>query len=215
MKLYSYWRSSASWRVRTALHFKGVAFEYVPVHLLKDGGEQNQSAYRALNPGRTVPTLEWADGGGHVRRLSQSMAILEYLEETHPRPPLLPKDAFARGLVRQRAEQVNSGMQPLHNLSVLQRLEALGVDENAWAHEWIARGAEALEVLAKASAGKHFVGDAVTFADVLLVPQLYNLRRFHVDLAPYPTLTRLESAALKLPAFQAALPEAQPDAPAP
>ncbi|RMG14904.1 MAG: maleylacetoacetate isomerase [Deltaproteobacteria bacterium] len=209
MKLYGYWRSSCTYRVRIALYHKGIPFETVPVHLVEGGGAQHQAPYRSLNPMRQVPYLELPDGRG----IAQSMAILEYLEETHPTPPLLPEHPLERARVRQLAEMVNAGVQPLQNLSVLQALKGLGVDAKAWAASWIARGLAALEAEAKRSAGTYLVGEQLTLADLFLVPQLYNARRFEVDLAPYPTLTRVEAQCLALEAFQRALPERQPDAP--
>ncbi len=208
MKLHGYWRSSASWRVRIALAWKDLAYDYVPVHLVRGGGEQHAQGYRASNPMRQVPLLA-LDGGVE---LSQSLAIIEYLEERHPAPGLLPADPIARARARQLAEIVNSGIQPLQNLAVLQHLDTLAVDRNAWAVHWISRGLEALESLAKTTAGRYAVGDAVSIADLCLIPQLYSSRRFPVDLAPYPTLLRIEAACAELPAFQAAHADRQPDA---
>lgn len=212
MKLYSYWRSSCSWRVRIALNLKGLSYEYAPVHLVKDGGEQNSEAYRALNPMRTVPTLEVTEGG-RVRHLAQSLAILEYLEERYPSPALLPKDAWGRAHVRMLAELVNSGIQPLQNLSVLQRIKGeLKGDDRAWCAHWIERGLTAFQTAVKETAGTYCHGDTVSFADICLVPQLYGARRFGVDLKPYELLTRIEAACASLPAFQAAHADRQPDA---
>jgi len=213
VRLHNYWRSSASWRARLGLHLKGVSFEYVPVHLLKDGGQQNTDAYRAINPMRTVPTLEWVEADGTTRRLSQSLAILEYLEEVVPSPALLPRDAYLRGRTRMLAEMVNSGIQPLHNTAVVQRIKnELQADEKAWAAHWLDRGLGALEAAVQPTAGRYCVGDAVTMADVCLVPQLYAARRFGADLSRCATLLRIEAACAELPAFQAAHPDRQPDA---
>jgi maleylpyruvate isomerase len=212
MKLYSYWRSSCSWRVRIALNLKGLHYTYEAVHLLKDGGQQNSEAYRAVNPMRTVPTLEFEEGGV-VRRLSQSLAILEYLEERYRTPALLPAEPLLRARVRMLSEMVNSGIQPLQNLAVLQWVKGeLKGDDKAFAAHWNARGLAALEAAVKETAGTYCVGDTVSFADICLVPQLHGGRRFGVDLTPYPTLTRIEAACDKLPAFQAAHPDRQPDA---
>ncbi|MET0403350.1 MAG: maleylacetoacetate isomerase [Cystobacter sp.] len=212
MKLYGYWRSSCSWRVRIALNLKGLAYESVPVHLVKDGGAQHSAAYRALNPLGVVPTLEFTEAGT-VHHLSQSLAILEYLEERHPSPALLPADPVLRARVRMLAEVVNSGIQPLQNLAVLQHVKGeLKGDDKVWAARWIDRGLAGLQALAERSAGRYCVGDGVTFADVCLVPQLYGARRFGVDLAPYGVLTRIEEACASLPAFQAAHADRQPDA---
>jgi maleylpyruvate isomerase len=212
MRLHNYWRSSCSWRVRIALHLKGLAFEYVPVHLVKDGGAQHSESYRALNPLRTVPTLEF-EHAGRVHHLSQSLAILEYLEERYPLPALLPADALGRAHARMLAEVVNSGIQPLQNLMVTQRVKAeLHGDDRAWNAHWIDRGLGALQALAERTAGRYLVGDAVSFADICLVPQLYSARRFGVDLGPYGLLTRVETACAGLAAFQAAHADRQPDA---
>jgi maleylpyruvate isomerase len=210
IRLYSYWRSSASWRARIALGWKGVAFEYRAVHL---GGEQHADEYAARNPMQQVPTLEW-DEGGTVRRISQSMAILEYLEETIPEPPLLPREPWLRARARQLAEIVNSGVQPFQNTPSLGYVkDTLGGDEKAWARHFIARGLAALERSAAETAGKFLVGDAPSFADVCLVPQLYGARRFGVDFAPLPLLVRVEAACNTLPAFANAQPDRQPDTP--
>ena len=213
LRLHSYWRSSASWRVRLGLKLKGLEYEYLPVHLLKDGGQQHSDAYRALNPLRTVPTLEWTEEDGTVRRLSQSLAILEYLEARQPSPSLFPKDLYLQARARMLAEMVNSGLQPMQNLSVLQRIKReLNADDKAWAAYWNVRGLEALEAAVKPTAGRYCVGDEVSVADICLVPQLYGSRRFGVDLTPYPTLLRIEAACNELAAFQAAHPDRQPDA---
>lgn len=212
MKLYGYWRSSASWRARIGLAWKEIPYEYVPVHLLREGGEQHGDAHRARNPMRQVPTLEWTEGG-ETFRVSQSMAILEYLEDRYPERPLLPKTPFLRAKARQLAEIVNSGIQPLQNLSVLARLDAHGVDKAAWLSEWIGRGLNALETAAREVSGKYSVGDDVSIADACLVPQMYAARRFGVDLEPYPTLRAIEAACEALPAFRAAHADSQPDAP--
>ena len=212
MRLYGYWRSSSSWRVRIALGLKGLAYEHVPVHLLKDGGEQHSEGYRALNPMRTVPLLEVSEGG-RVVRLAQSMAIIEYLEERHPSPPLLPGGPVERARVRMLAELMNSGIQPLHNLSVMQRIKnELHGDDKAWSAYWIDRGLTSLRALVQESAGRYCVGDTVSLADVFLVPQLYAARRFGVDLGSYGLLTRIEAECAGLSAFQAAHAERQPDA---
>jgi maleylpyruvate isomerase len=208
IRLYGYWKSSCSWRVRIALGWKGVAWESIPVHLVKDGGKQNDDAYVARNPLRQVPWLELADGRG----IGQSLAILEWLEEVHPEPPLLPADGYLRAKARQIAEGVNSGIQPLQNLAVLQHVKrTLGADADAWARHWIARGFEGLEAQVAGSAGKFAVADWPSFADVCLVPQLFNARRYGVELAAYPTLLRVEAACMELPAFAAAHPDRQGD----
>jgi maleylpyruvate isomerase len=215
VKLYNYWRSSSSWRVRIALAHKGLDYEYVPVNLIRDGGEQHKDIYAGLNPMHEVPTLTFEEGGRTVV-LAQSMAILEYLEERFPTPSLLPRDPVQRGKVRQLANMVNAGIQPLQNLAVLIHVEqALRADKNAWAAHWIERGLHALEQEARRLAGKALVGDAVSFADVCLVPQLAAARRFGVALDALPTLLRIESNLAALPAFQKAHADRQMDAPAP
>jgi maleylpyruvate isomerase len=221
MRLYGYWRSSASYRVRIALALKGVTYEHVPVHLVRDGGEQRAPDYRAKNPMAQVPTLELeadldeCEGPeGAVVRLSQSIAILEWLDETYPTPPLFPKKALDRARARELAEIVNSGIQPLQNLPLMAELKRLGGDQAgpAFARSVNEHGLAALEAKASASAGRYLVGDDVTIADVCLVPQLYGARRFGVDVAAYPTLARVEAALVVLPAFAEAHPDRQPDA---
>ena len=210
VRLWSYYRSSASWRVRIALHFKGLAFEYRPVNLL--AGEQLSEAYRAVNPLGAVPTLEL---DGH--RLSESMALVEYPEETRPQPPLLPKTPLARARARRIAEAINAGIQPLQNLRVLRKLDADfhagAAGQKAWGAHFNEVGLAAVEALAQESAGRCCVGDEVTVADVFLVPQLSGARRFGVDLGAFPTLVRLEAELEQLPAFARAHPRAQPDCP--
>lgn len=208
MKLYGYWRSSSSWRVRLALEWKGLPYEYAAVHLLRDGGEQHTEAHLARNPMGQIPVLELADG----TQLSQSLAILEYLEEIHPSPALLPEDPIERATARQLAEIVNAGIQPLQNLAILQTIKGYGADEKAWAARWVSKGLEAFEKVAASSSATYSVGDSVSIADVCLVPQLYSARRFAVDLEPYPNLRRIEEACAALPAFQAAHADRQPDA---
>jgi maleylpyruvate isomerase len=208
MKLYGYWRSSATWRVRIALHSKGIAFEYVVLSLVRDGGEHRQESHLARNPIGQIPVLELDDG----RHLAQSLAIIEYLDETAPARPLLPADPWLRGRARMIAEMVNSGIQPLQNVSTLREVKALGGDEREWSQLFIGRGLEAAEKAIGPTVGRYCVGDAVTLADVCLVPQLYNARRFGVDVAPYPRLLTVEAACAELPAFHAAHPDQQIDA---
>lgn len=211
IRLHGYYRSSATWRVRIALHHKQLAYETVPVHLVANGGAQFSDAYRALNPMREVPALE-IDG----LVLTQSLPILEYLEETRPAHPLLPSNAADRAHARRIAEVINAGIQPVQNLRVLNYVEkTLGAGpegRQAWAAHWIRFGFDGLEAIVAQTAGTYCVGDAVSLADLCLVPQVYNARRFSVDLTPYPTLVRVEAALLQLPAFVAAAPEVQPDA---
>lgn len=213
MKLFNYWRSSASWRVRIGLHLKGLEFEYVPVHLVDDGGQQHQADYKAKNPMAQVPTLV-VEHAGTSFSLTQSLAILELLDETWPEPALLPKNPVLRAHARRLAEIVNSGIQPLQNLSVTRRLEGLGVDTKPWLSHFIGTGLAALEAAARDGAGRFLVGDEPSLADCCLVPQLYSARRFGVALDGLPTLLRVEATCAALPAFERAHPDVQPDAPA-
>ncbi len=212
MKLYDYFRSSAAYRVRIALNLKGVAPERAFVHLRK--GDQRADEYLALNPQGLVPTLVADDG----TVLTQSIAILEWLDETYPNPPILPRDADGRARVRSLALAVACDIHPLDNTRVLAYLTGtLGATEaqkNGWYKYWIDVGFEALETrLARESAtGRFCHGDAPTIADVCLVPQMANARRVDFDFAPYPTLVRIEAACRALPAFVAAAPSNQPDA---
>ena len=213
--LYGYWRSSAAYRVRIALNLKGLAYESKPVHLLRDGGEQHASAYRQLNPQQLIPCLV---DGEHV--VTQSVAIMEYLDETHPAPPLLPADPAGRARVRALALAVACDVHPLGNLRVLQYLEAqFGADEGAraeWSRHWIATGFDSIERLLADSAatGRYCHGDTPGLADACLVPQMYNARRWKLPLDNYPTIVRIADACNELEAFRCAAPEAQPDAPA-
>ena len=209
--LRSYFRSSCSWRVRISLAYKGISYETIPVHLLKDGGQQHGEAHRSANPMRELPVLLVGD-----EPLAQSMAILEYLEEAHPSPALLPQDSIARARVRQMAEVINSGIQPIQNLRVMQKLQKdfslEKSDAMKWSADWIKFGFDALEVLVAKHSGKYCFGDEPSIADACLIPQLFNARRFSVDLEPYPNLTRVEEALNAIEAFQASHPSQQPDA---
>ncbi len=213
MKLYSYFRSSASYRVRIALNLKGLTYEYVAVHLTRNGGEQFGAEYRSMNPQALVPVLQ---DGSHA--LTQSLAIIEYLDEIHPQPPLLPRDPVERARVRALALNIACEIHPLNNLRVLQYLTGkLGLTEevkNQWYHHWIALGFQALETqLANSQeTGKFCHGDTPTLADCCLIPQLTNARRFKGDVSAYPTLLRIERNCNELPAFQRAAPDRQPDA---
>jgi maleylpyruvate isomerase len=212
MRLYGYWRSSSTWRVRIALAYKRLGYQYDAVHLVRGGGEQHTPRFQAINPLGEVPVLEIEDHGV-VRRLSQSLAIIDYLERTVPDPPLSPADPFLAARARQLAEMVNAGIQPLQNGGVLARVrDQLHADEAAWARHYIARGLAALELVGKETAAPFLVGDSPTLADVCLVPQLYNARRYAVDLAALPTLLAAEAACLALPAFTDTHPDRQPDA---
>jgi maleylpyruvate isomerase len=218
IKLYSYWRSTSSWRVRIALHWKGIAHEIVPVHLLADGGQQRQAEYRAKNPMAQVPLLEIDQSStapGTVQRIGQSMAILAYLEERFPEPALLPGDPYLRARVRQLAELVASGIQPLQNLSVTQHLDELGQDSKAWLRHWVGRGIVAFDQTAAETRGSFCVGDQVSWADVCLIPQLYSARRFGIDLSQVPAHLAIEERCQAMEAFRRAGPDQQVDAPAP
>ncbi len=212
MKLYGYFRSSAAYRVRIALNLKGLAPEHASVHLRK--GEQAEPRFAALNPQKFVPALETDDGAP----LTQSLAIIEYLEEVHPHPALLPTDALGRARVRAIALAIACDIHPLNNLRVLTHLgRQLGQDEearNAWYRHWITEGFTALEAMLANDprTGRYCHGDQPTLAAVCLVPQGYNAERFDCDLTPYPTLVRLAAAARALRAFADAAPERQPDA---
>ncbi len=209
LTLYDYHRSSASYRVRIALNLKGAAYERVPVSLLD--GEQASSAYRARNPQGFVPMLE-ADG----QRITQSLAIIDYLDATLPDPRLVPADAADRAHVLALALTVAADIHPLNNLRVLKELTRLGLDQGArddWYRKWVGEGFAALEALAAPRAGRFLFGDAVTLADVCLVPQMYNARRFSAPLDAYPTLVRADAAASALPAFAAAHPDRVAPAP--
>jgi maleylpyruvate isomerase len=213
MKLYNYFRSSASYRVRIALNLKGLPYEYVGVHLTKGGGEQLAASFRALNPEALVPVL---DDGGTL--LTQSLAIIEYLEETHPAPPLLPRDAVERAYVRAIALAVACDIHPLNNLRVLRYLvRTLGVSEeqkDAWYRHWVEDGLAAIEtrLLAEARAGRYTLGDQVSLADVLLVPQIFNAQRMNCRLDHVPTIMRIFGHCMQLPEFVEAQPSNQPDA---
>ncbi|XP_013084764.2 maleylacetoacetate isomerase-like isoform X1 [Biomphalaria glabrata] len=203
--LYSYFRSSASWRVRIALAIKDINYEYKAVHLVKDGGQQHSEEYKRLNPMEQVPTLVI---DGHT--LTQSLPIIEYLEERNPEPPLLPKDSFGRAQVRALSELINSGIQPLQNSTVL---EKVGDGKEEWARSFIVKGFQALETLLKQTSGKYSYGDTVTMADLCLVPQMFAAKRFKVDLEPFPTICRVHDALAELSAFKAADASNQPDTP--
>ncbi len=209
-QLYSYFRSSAAYRVRIALHLKGLAFDTIPVHLLRNGGEQHSSQYRALNPSELVPTL--VDEG---LNLGQSVAILEYLEEAYPIPALLPSDLTQRALVRSVVQTIACDIHPLNNLRVLQYLEnTLRQDEATratWYRHWVTRGLESLENLLSPVSGELCFGNQPTLADCCLIPQIANARRFNTPLDAFPTLVRIDAHCRSLSAFAAAAPEHQPD----
>lgn len=215
LQLYSYFRSSAAYRVRIALALKGLSYETIPIHLLKDGGQQNASHYRSINPQGLVPALQTAEGGPV---LAQSLAILEYLDETYPEPALLPADAMGRARVRAIAQMVACEIHPLNNLRVLRYLvRDLGLSheqKDAWYAHWIALGLQAVEdTLARSSdTGRFCHGDTPGLADCCLVPQYANAQRAGCPTQPYPTIERIVSNCQALPAFVQAAPQNQPDA---
>jgi maleylpyruvate isomerase len=211
VKLYYYYRSSAAYRARIALNLKGIAFETSAVHLVKDGGHNTRPEFRAINPQMRVPVLVLPSG----EILIQSLAIMEYLDETHPEPPFLPKEPIARAKVRGLAEIIACDIHPLNNTSPLRYLkrelhqEQSAID--AWYHHWVTVGFEAYEALVTPG-GPYSYGAAVTLADICLVPQVYNARRLKVPLDKFTRILAIEAACMKLPAFDRARPENQPDA---
>jgi maleylpyruvate isomerase len=210
VKLYSYFRSSAAYRVRIALNLKGFAYETISIHLTKDGGQQFRPDYKAINPQARVPTL-LLDGG---EALTQSLAIIDYLDETHPEPPFLPADPVERARVRALAHTIACDIHPLNNLAPLKYIKSsLGKDQSAidaWYHHWILLGFETVEAALRP--GPYAFGAQVTLADICLVPQVANARRFKVPLDGFPKIVAVDAACIKLPAFEKAKPENQPDA---
>jgi len=210
LKLYSYFRSSAAYRVRIALNLKGLSYEILPIHLTKQGGEQRRPEYRSINPQMRVPAL--ALSGGEV--LTQSLAIIDYIEETHPQPRLLPDDPVRRANIRAIAQTIACDIHPLNNLVVLQYLKrTLDHDQatiDAWYVHWIVSGFEAIEAMI--APGPYAFGAEVTLADLCLVPQVANARRYKVPLEKFPRIVAVDAACQKLAAFEQARPENQPDA---
>ena len=210
MKQYTYFRSSAAYRLRIALNLKGITAEPIAVHLTKDGGKQHTPEYRAINPQRRVPSLVLDSG----EILIQSPAIIEYLDEIHPNPPLLPTDPIERARVRAFAAVIGCDIHPLNNLAPLQYLRRVMKQEqvaiDAWYHHWIIEGFNALETMIRS--GPHCFGSKFTIADIYLVPQMYNARRLKVPLDAYPKLVAADAELMKHPAFDKARPENQPDA---
>jgi maleylpyruvate isomerase len=208
--LYTYFRSSAAYRVRIALNLKGLAYDMVPIHLTKEGGQNFKPEFRAINPQMRVPALALDDGD----ILIQSLAIIEYLDEVHPEPPLLPRDPLARAKARALAHLIACDIHPLANVSPLRYLKnKLGHEQpdiDAWYHHWVLTGFEALEAMM--APGPFACGAQVTLADVCIVPQVYNARRLKVPLDRFPKIVAVDAACLKLAAFDKARPENQPDA---
>ncbi|WP_460862057.1 maleylacetoacetate isomerase [Rheinheimera gaetbuli] len=211
MKLYGYWRSSAAYRVRIALNLKQLSFENLPVHLVKNGGEQHSDSYKVLNPAELVPTFIDGDIS-----LNQSLAIIEYLEEMHPEPALLPQEPAAKAKVRALALDIACDIHPLNNLRVLQYLSGtLALTDEAktaWIQHWLHTGFNALEQRLTCSAGHYCFGDSLTLADICLVPQVYNAQRFSLDMTAYPVIAAIHHHCQQLAAFALAAPEQQPDA---
>jgi maleylacetoacetate isomerase len=208
--LYSYFRSSAAYRVRIAFSLKGLSYDTAAIHLQKEGGQNRKPAYRAINPQMRVPALKLDSG----EILTQSLAIIEYLDEVHPQPPLLPRGSVQRAQVRALAELVACDIHPLNNLGPLRYLKnELGQDQSkidAWYHHWVREGFDALETMVRP--GPYAYGSDVTLADICLVPQVANARRLKVPLDSYPKIVAVDAACAKLSAFEAARPENQPDA---
>jgi maleylacetoacetate isomerase len=210
VQLYTYFRSSAAYRVRIALNLKGLSAEMVPIHLQKAGGLNKKPEYRAVNPQMRVPALRLDSGDV----LTQSLAIIEYLDEVHPEPPLLPRDGVERARVRALAQLIACDIHPLNNVSPLRYLKnELGQDQakiDRWYHHWILEGFDAMEVMVRPA--PYAFGSAVTLADICLVPQVYNARRLKVPLDRFPKVVAIDATCAKLAAFERAQPENQPDA---
>jgi maleylpyruvate isomerase len=210
VKLYSYFRSSAAYRVRIAFNLKGLSYETVPIHLQKEGGQNLKPDYRAINPQMRVPALKLDSG----ELLTQSLAIIEYLDEVHPQPPLLPRDPVDRAKVRALAQLIACDIHPLNNLAPLRYLKnELGQDQtkiDAWYHHWVLAGFDALEAMVHP--GPYAFGADVTIADICLAPQVANARRLKVPLERFPKIVAIDAACAELPAFERARPENQPDA---
>jgi maleylacetoacetate isomerase len=210
VQLYTYFRSSAAYRVRIALNLKGLSADMVPIHLQKAGGLNKKPEYRAVNPQMRVPALRLDSGDV----LTQSLAIIEYLDEVHPEPPLLPRDGVERARVRALAQLIACDIHPLNNVSPLRYLKnELGQDQakiDRWYHHWILEGFDAMEVMVRPA--PYAFGSAVTLADICLVPQVYNARRLKVPLDRFPKVVAIDATCAKLAAFERAQPENQPDA---
>ncbi|XP_041668660.1 maleylacetoacetate isomerase isoform X2 [Cheilinus undulatus] len=203
--LHGYFRSSCSWRVRIAFALKGIEYDQVPVNLIKDGGQQRTQEFKTINPMQQVPAVEI---DGFI--LCQSLAVIQYLDETRPGPRLLPADPKKRAQVRMISDLIASGIQPLQNLYVIQKI---GAEKVQWSQHFINRGFQALEPILKETAGKYCVGDEISMADICLAPQVYNAERFKVDMEQFPTIKRLNQTLLEIDAFKVSHPSSQPDTP--
>lgn len=211
-KLYSYFRSSSSYRVRIALNYKQIPYEYIPVHLLDQGGHQNKLEYLKINPKQEVPTL--VHNGNFI---SQSVAIIEYLDELKPENKLFPDDLIAKAEVRQICEIINSGIQPLQNLRILKKLiNDFGISEGQkikWIKDVISSGLAALEINLTKTSGTFCIANHITAADLFLIPQIYNAERYEMDMRPYPNIMKVNTNCMKIESFRKAHPDFQPDAP--
>ncbi len=212
LKLYNYYRSSASYRVRAALNYKKLNYEYVPIHLVKNNGEQNTPEFRQLNPMGEVPCLVHGD-----HTISQSMAIFTYLDDIFPEKPLFPSEPYKKAKIIEFCEHINSGIHPIQNLKVLRKLEReFKIDEDKkmqWAAYWIVRGFQSLENMLRFTTDKYCFGNEVTAADMFLTPQVYNATRFQVDMSLFPLIENIEKNCLELDCFRDAFPGVQPDTP--
>ncbi|MBE8168712.1 MAG: maleylacetoacetate isomerase [Shewanella sp.] len=217
MKLYGYWRSSAAYRVRIALNLKELQAEHISVHLVKEGGQQHKPEYVEMNPQELVPTFIAQDKkSGETLTLTQSLAIIDYLDDVYPQASLLPTAAREKAIVRSMALLVACDVHPVNNLSILQYLSnEFEADDSAkakWYQHWVHKGFVALEAMLEKYSGKYCFGDVVTLADLCLVPQVYNANRFNVSMEAYPNIVRVWNACNDLKSFDDALPENQPDA---
>lgn len=211
-QLWNYFRSSASFRARIALHYKGIDFDYKPVHLVKSGGEQYSSEYKKLNPQGEVPCLVDLKNN---KAISQTVAIFEYLDMLFPENPLFPEEPYDRARVLQLCENINSGIQPLQNLKVLKYLEdefhVSAEQKKTWAQHWIKQGFENFEQMLVRTAGSYCYGGGITAADMFLVPQIITAKRFEVNVENYPLISQIGNLCLKHPAFDKSIPQNQPD----
>ncbi len=217
MKLYSYFRSSAAYRVRIVLNLKKISYITVPIHLVRHGGEQHSAEYLNINPQGLVPSLDIAEAEHKPQIITQSGAIIEYLEETFPQPALLPTSLIERAYVRTLMQIIACDMHPLNNLRVLQYIEDTfdcdGSEKMTWYHHWLAKGFAAIDQqLTEHGSSPYCFHEQITMADVYLVPQVYNALRFKLDMTPYPAINCIYQHCIQLPAFSAASPELQPDA---